>query len=192
MRHPIFIYRDFTSSQHSLHKTAYNKEKSEDDMNNFLKRISLLLLAALMLTSACKANISRNDDGSVTVETSITQQELQELISSSIADPLVQELTVSLQTGYVSVTGTRQRLNDASKTDTLGFRLDLSVNNGQLIASVSNAQIDGIAIDQARVDNWNQTIANRLSNFGGGQRNATLQSVSITPEIVTLTWSATK
>lgn len=161
-------------------------------MNNFSKRISLLLLAALMLTSACKADISRNDDGSVTVETSITQQELQELISSSIADPLVQELTVSLQTGYVSVTGTRQRLNDASKTDTLGFRLDLSVSNGQLIASVSNAQIDGIAIDQARVDNWNQTIANRLSNFGGGQRNATLQSVSITPEIVTLTWNTTK
>ncbi len=161
-------------------------------MNKISIKVSFLLLAALMLTSACKANISRNGDGSATVETSITQQELQEVISSSIADPLVQELTVSLQTGYVSVTGTRQRLNDASKTDTLGFRLDLSVSNGQLIASVSDAQIDGIAIDQARVDNWNQTIANRLSNFGGGQRNATLQSVSITPEIVTLTWNATK
>ena len=161
-------------------------------MNKISKKISFVLLAVLILSSACKANISRNGDGSATVETSITQQELQEVISSSIADPLMQELTASLQPGYISVTGTRQRLNDASKTDTLGFRLDLSVSNGQLIASVSNAQIDGIAIDQARVDNWNQTIANRLSNFGGDQRNATLQSVSITPEIVTLTWNATK
>ena len=161
-------------------------------MNKSIKRITTLLAALLLLTSACKANISRNDDGSVSIETSITQQELQEVISSSIADPLVQELTVSLQTGYVSVTGTRQRLNDASKTDTLGFRLDLSVSNSQLIASVSDAQIDGIAIDQSRVDNWNQTIANRLSNFGSGQRNATLQSVTITPEIVMLTWSVTK
>lgn len=158
-------------------------------MNKISKKVSFLLLAALMLTSACKASISRNGDRSATVETSITQQELQEAISSSLADPLVQELTVTLQPGYISVTGTRQRLNDASKTDTLGFRLDLSMSNGQLIASVSNAQIDGIAIEQSRVDNWNQTIANRISNFGSGHRNANLQSVSITPEIVTLTWN---
>lgn len=158
-------------------------------MKNMIKTTPVLLIALALLTSACKASISRTDDGSVTLETSITQQELQEVISSSIADPLVQELNVSLQTGYVSVTGTRQRLNDASKTDTLGFRLDLSVNNGQLIASVSDAQIDNTPIDQARVDNWNQTIANRLSNFGEGRGNATLQSVTITPQIITLIWS---
>ena len=161
-------------------------------MNQFSKRISTVFLAVLMLTSACKANISRNDDGSVTAETSITQQELQEVISSSIADPLIQELNVSLQTGYISVSGTRQRLNDASKTDTISFRVDLSASNGQLIASVSDAQIDGIAIEQNRVDNWNQTIANRLSNFGGSRGNATLQSVSITPQVVTMTWNVQK
>jgi hypothetical protein len=160
-------------------------------MHKFSKRILLLLIAVLMLTSACKANISRNDDGSVTAETSITQQELQEVISSSIADPLIQQLNVSLQAGYISVSGTRQRLNDPSKIDKISFRVDLSVSNGQLIASVSDAQIDGIAIEQNRVDNWNQTIANRISNFGG-TRNATLQSVSITPQIVTMTWNVQK
>ncbi|MFN8413728.1 MAG: hypothetical protein U0Z26_15200 [Anaerolineales bacterium] len=160
-------------------------------MNQSLKRFSVVLLSIALLTSACKANISRNN-GSLNVETTITQQELQEVISSSIADPLVQELTVTLQTGYISVIGTRQRLNDASKTDTISFRIDLSVSNGQLIASVSNAQIDKQPIDQARVDNWNQTIANRIANFGKGQRNATLQSVSITPQAVTMTWQANK
>ncbi len=158
-------------------------------MNQISKRISILLTALLLLTSACKANVSRNDDGSLTVETVITQQELQEVLSASIADPLIQELNASLQPGYVSVTGTRQRLNDASKTDTLSFRLDLSVNNGQLTASISDAQIDGTAIEQNRVDNWNQTIANRLSNFGGRNENATLQSVSITTENITMTWN---
>ena len=158
-------------------------------MNQISKRISILLTALLLLTSACKANVSRNDDGSLTVETIITQQELQEVLSASIADPLIQELNASLQPGYVSVTGTRQRLNDASKTDTLSFRLDLSVNNGQLTASISDAQIDGTAIEQNRVDNWNQTIANRLSNFGRRNENATLQSVSITTENITMTWN---
>ena len=150
----------------------------------------MLAVAVLLILSACKADLSRNDDGTVTVETSITQEQLQEVISSAIADPLIQDLSVSLQNGYVSVTGTRQRLNDASKTDTMSFRLDLGVSNGELTASISDAQIDGIAIEQNRVDNWNQTIANRIAMIGGGNRNATLQSVSITPEQVTMTWLA--
>jgi hypothetical protein len=86
------------------------------------------------------------------------------------------------------VTGERQRLNDASKTDIMSFRLDLGVSNGELTASVSDAQIDGIAIQQNRVDNWNQTIANRLARIGGTRGNAALQTVSITPAQVTLTW----
>ncbi len=161
-------------------------------MKKISKTISVLLVTLLFLTSACKANIARNDDGSFTVETTITQQELQEAISAAIADPLVQDLQVSLQSGYVSVIGTRQRLNDAGKTDTLSFRLDLSVSNGQIIASVSDAQIDGSSIDQARVDNWNQTIANRLSKIGQRNENNILQSVSVTPEIVTMTWNVVR
>ena len=161
-------------------------------MNKTSRTISILLVALTLLTSACKANVSRNDDGSLAVETTISQQELQEVISSSIADPLVTNVTVSLQQGYVSVSADHQRLNDASKTDTLSFRLDLSVNNGQLIASVTDAQIDGVALEQNRVDNWNQTIANRLSNFGTRSEKTTLQSVSITPEIITMTWNATR
>lgn len=153
-------------------------------------KLFMLAVAVLLILSACKADLSRNDDGTVTVETSITQEQLQEVISSAIADPLIQDLSVSLQNGYVSVTGTRQRLNDASKTDTMSFRLDLGVSNGELTASISDAQIDGIAIEQNRVDNWNQTIANRIAMIGGGNRNATLQSVSITPEQVTMTWLA--
>ncbi len=161
-------------------------------MNKISRTISILLVTLALLTNACKANVSRNDDGSLAVETTISQQELQEVISSSIADPLVTNVTVSLQQGYVSVSADHQRLNDATKTDTLSFRLDLSVSNGQLFASVTDAQIDGVALEQNRVDNWNQTIANRLSNFGKRNEKTTLQSVSITPEIITMTWSATR
>ena len=158
-------------------------------MNKISKTMSALLAALLFLTSACKTNIARNEDGSFTVDTTITQQELQEAISAAIADPLVQDLQVTLQSGYVSVIGTRHRLNDASKTDALSFRLDLSVRNGQLIASVSDAQIDNTPLDQARVDNWNQTISNQMTKIGQRNENNILQSVSITPEIVTMTWN---
>jgi hypothetical protein len=161
-------------------------------MKPFVKRTSILLLAFVFLLSACRANISRNGDGSLTVETSITQQELQAVITSSIADPLVKNVTVSLQSGYINVSGERQRLNDASKTDMFTFRLDLGVNNGQLTSTISNAQLDGKPIEQARVDNWNQTIANRLARIGQKNPNATLQSVSVTTVGVSMTWIVKK
>lgn len=157
-------------------------------MSKVSKGISVSLVIFLFLTSACKASISRNDDGTITLETTITQQELQQVITASIADPLIQELKVTLQSGYVLVTGTRQRLNEPSKSDTLSFRLDLGVSNGQLTSKISAAQIDGVAIEQNRVDLWNQTIANRLTLLGKKNGKSTLQSVSITPEIVTMTW----
>ena len=152
------------------------------------KSILFFLIAFLVLTSACKANISRNNDGSFTVETSINQQELQDVISTSISDPLIKDVTASLQSGYVLVSGERQRLNDASKTDTLTFRLDLSASNGQLTSSISNAQIDGKPIELDRVNNWNQTISNRLSKLGQKNSNSTLQSIRITTDMVTMTW----
>jgi hypothetical protein len=159
-------------------------------MNKIFKPTLLILLA--LIVTACKADIARNDDGSLTVKTEITQEQLQEVITSAIADPLVKDLTVSLQSGYVLVSGERQRLNDAGRTDTLTFRLDLSVSNGQPTATISDAQIDGVAIEQNRVDNWNQTIANRLSNFGGKSEKATLQTISITTESVTMIWNVTR
>jgi hypothetical protein len=151
-----------------------------------IKKILILLIVLTLSLTACNANIERNDDGTFTVETTISQTELQEIISSAIADPLVQDITVTLNSGYITVIGTRQRLNDSSQTDTMSFRLDLGMSNGELTASVSNAQIDNQAIDEARISNWNQTIANRLSNFGGRSENAKLQSVSITADNVTM------
>jgi len=156
------------------------------------KQLSIFLLVFALLLSACRANVSRNNDGSLDVETVITQQELQEAINAAIADPLIKELNASLQPGYVLVSGTRERLNDPSKTDTLSFRLDLGVSNGQLTSTISNATLDGVAIEQNRVDHWNTTIANRIGNIGSKSPNSTLKSVSITPSAVTMTWNVKK
>ncbi|MFN8432950.1 MAG: hypothetical protein U0V18_02970 [Anaerolineales bacterium] len=161
-------------------------------MKQNIKKLSVLAIILMLTLSACKANISRNDDGSLSVETSVTQAQLQEIISSSIADPLIKSLTVTLQQGYVSVIGERERLNNASKTDSMSFRLDLGVSNGELTASISDAQIDGVSIEQNRVDHWNKTIANRIANIGSRNENAQLQSVSITPEQVLMTWTVVR
>ena len=161
-------------------------------MNHIPKRMFALLLAVLLLTSACKTNIARKSDGSFHVETTISQQELQDVISSSLADPLVKNVTVSLQPGYVLVLAERERLNDNTKADTLSFQLDLGVSNSQLTSSIANAQIDGVAVEQNRVDLWNQKVTNRLAILGKKNEKSTLQSISITTAAVTLTWVLTK
>jgi hypothetical protein len=120
-----------------------------------MKKMSLVLsvfVLTAVLLSACQYNVRRNGDGTASVETTISQQEVQDAVSAAIADPLVQNVTVSLQSGYVLVTGERQRLNDNSKTDALSFRLDLGVSDGHLTATLSDALLDGAALDQARVD----------------------------------------
>lgn len=156
------------------------------------QKISISLLVFALLLSACQRNVTRNDDGSVDVETVITQQEIQEAINEGIADPLIQELTVTLQSGYILVSGARQRLNDPSKTDMLSFRLDLGVDNGQLTAAISNAQFDGFTVEQNRLDVWNAAIANRIAALGQKSPNSTLKSVNVTPSAVTMIWTATK
>jgi hypothetical protein len=155
-------------------------------------KISVLLIVFAVLLSACQRNVTRNGDGSVDVETVVTQQELQEAITSSIADPLIQELTVSLQSGYILVSGTRQRLNDPSKTDTLSFRLDLGVSSDHLTSTISDAKFDGFTIEQNRLDLWNTTIANRIERLASKNPNAELKSVNITTSAVTMVWNATR
>jgi hypothetical protein len=151
--------------------------------------IGAISLMALFL-SACKAEVSRNADGTITIETTVSQENLQEVITASIADPLVKEVTVSFQPGYVLVSGERTRLNDNSRTDTLSFRFDMGVDNGQLTTLISDAKLDGIAIEQDRVDLWNERINNRLARQP--QRNTTLQSLLITPETITMAWLVSK
>ncbi len=156
------------------------------------KALSIFLLVFALLLSACQRNVTRNGDGSADVEAIVTQQELQEAVNASIADPLIKELAVTLQSGHILVSGTRERLNDSSKTDTLSFRIDLGVSNGQLTSTISNAQFDGFTIEQNRLELWNTTIANRIAKLGQKSPNSTLKSVNVTTSAVTMTWTVAK
>jgi hypothetical protein len=153
----------------------------------FLKALIVATAACTLLLGACSANVTRNTDGSLSVTSTITGDSLNAEIKSALADPLVQDVTVTLQSGYADVSATRKRL-DSDKLDTLTFRLDLGASGGQLTATVSNAQVDGRAVEADRVAEWNTRIANRLANFSQRRENSTLQSVTITPEGVTMVW----
>jgi hypothetical protein len=133
----------------------------------------LIALAILVgLLSAFEASIVRNEDGAYTLETTISEAEMQAAIRASLADPLIQELNVNLRSDNIMVSGSHKRLY-SDQIDTLSFRLDLGVRSGSLLtATISDALLDGIPVDVDRVALWNERIANRLSNSGG--RNSSL------------------
>ena len=157
-----------------------------------MKKISFLLIALMFLLGACKANISRNADGSLDVETTLSQQELQDAITASIADPLVKDVTVSLQSGYVLVSGSRQRLNDPSKTDSL-----------QLPPGPGREQRSTHGFGLERPTGWKAHRTEPRRQLEPDHRqshrhhwaknpNSTLKSVSITPSAVTMIWTVTR
>ena len=158
-------------------------------MKNKLKLFTLFLLVGMLstLVSGCAANITRNADGSLTIETSMTAESLQAEIQAAIADPLIERLTAQLEPGYINISGTRKRLNN-DQTDTLTFRLDLGVGDGHLTATISNALVDGQAVEANRVALWNERIASRLESFGQRRPNSSLQAVTVTSEAITMTW----
>jgi hypothetical protein len=156
---------------------------------NTKKLVTLLglLVAVAVAGSACSLNIERNPDGSLTVESSMTEASLQAEIEAAIADPLIRDLTADLRNGYVFVSAERQRLG-SEQTDTMTFRLDLGVSDGHLAATISEAQINGLSIEEERVALWNERIATKLERAGQRNPDSTLQAVTISQDAVTMVW----
>ncbi len=152
------------------------------------KIMTLVLLGILALTvSACSINIERNDDGSLTVESSMTEESLQDVLEDAIADPLMRDFTAALHDGYVLVTSERERVM-GDEVDTLTFRLDLGVSKGHLTATVSDAQLNDQPLEEERVAVWNERIAAKLERSGRRNPNSTLQAVTISEDAFTMTW----
>lgn len=151
------------------------------------KQITILtLIAALsILLNACGIDIARNDDGSLNIEATMTEADIQREIKAAIADPLIQDMSIELQDGHILVSAQRKRLK-SDVTDSMSFRLDLGAAEGHLTAAISEAQINNQPIDADRVALWNERTANRLGR--NRNPNSTLQSVTVGDDTLLLIW----
>ena len=148
--------------------------------------INLILLALLVLVfSGCGIDINRNDDGSLTVQATMLEADLQRELKAAIADPLIQDLTVDFEDGQINVTGERRRLK-SDDIDTIRFQLNLGVDDGHLAVAISQALLNDIPIDEQRVALWNERIANRLARAGSRNPNSKLQVVTVGSDSVTM------
>jgi hypothetical protein len=148
--------------------------------------IAALLVSTLVL-SACGLSLERNPDGSLRLETSMTEESLQDEIDWAIADPLITNFETDFRPGYIHVTADRKRVG-SEVIDTMTFRLTLGVADDHLTAVISDVVVDGFPVDDGRVDVWNQTIATRLERAGKQNADSSLQEVVVSDEAVTMVW----
>jgi hypothetical protein len=64
----------------------------------------------------------------------------------------------------------------------------LGVDDGQLTVAFFDVQLNGEAAPDEAVERWSTRIANRLSSYQTNNDRRRLESVTVTPNAVTMVW----
>jgi hypothetical protein len=154
-------------------------------------RILLLALVGVLVLAGCRraeiTNIQRDAAGGVDVTAKLTEAEMNDAIADALAvsNPLLREPKVDLQPGQIVINGKHDK-RDGSGTVSGSLTMTLSIQNGALLAQVTQASIDGVDItSDPRVAELNQRIAERVTRRADREnRQITVKSVSITSDTV--------
>jgi hypothetical protein len=145
------------------------------------------VVAFALVAGACSIDVARNDDGSLQVETVLTEQSLADELTKGVDDPQVNYLTVDMKDGYALVDMERTR-DSGFGIDNVSFRVDLSVGDGHLVVDVTEAEWNGISIPQELVDIWNAELAAQIEADAKKDPDSALVSVSLTETALTMEW----
>ncbi len=146
-----------------------------------------LVLALALAVAACnRVEIERNPEGGATVTLTLTQSDLNTIISEALAaapNPLLRNPQVTLQEGSVLVSGTHER-RDGGGTVSGSFVVTFSIQDGALVAQVSSLNIEGYAVADSELADLNARLAGGMSRRADDGVRFT--SVTVTPQAVTL------
>jgi hypothetical protein len=97
----------------------------------------------------------------------------------AIANPLLRDPKVDLQPGQIVVTGSHEQ-RDGTGSVSGSLTITLSVQNGAILAQVTQVNIDGVDASDARIAAINQRIADRVTRRANREnRQITVKSVTI-------------
>ncbi|MCB9451210.1 MAG: hypothetical protein H6672_07205 [Anaerolineaceae bacterium] len=149
------------------------------------QRLTLFFLAAISL-AACNfgsVSVERNADGTAEVIVSLTESEVNTAIQTvltNMGNPLLRNPSVDLQPGQIVIAGEHDRADGGGRVSGT-VTMTLSVVNGSIQAQVTNATFEGWDVSDARIQEFNQQLAERLSGRARQDNpRATLSSINIT------------
>ncbi len=140
----------------------------------------LVAVAAFaLLAGACSIDVSRNDDGSLQIETVLTEESLANELAKGIDDPNVISMDVDMKNGYALVE-MEAKSEWGDGIDTVSFRVDMFVVDGHLGVNVTEAVWNDIEIPQELTDVWNEELAKELEEGAKEDPDSTLVAVELT------------
>ncbi len=147
-------------------------------------RILLVLLAALALAGCRRGTIQIQPDGSGGANVTVTWTEadvnsaIQDALTAS-GNPLLRNPTVDLQAGQIVVTGERDKV-DGSGTVQGSFMLTLVAQDGAILPTISNLNVDGIAVNDQTVTNLNDRLRDAFNRRANLTRRISVTSITVT------------
>ncbi len=154
------------------------------------KLLLFLLLIGVVALAACRraevTDIQRDPSGGVDVTAELTESDISAAIADALAidNPLLRDPQVDLQPGQIVITGQHDQ-RDGTGTVSGSLTVTLSVQNGAILAQVTQADIEGIDLSDARIATINSRIAERVTRRADREnRQITVQSVTISDTAV--------
>lgn len=165
-----------------------------------MKTRILVLFGVLMLALAgCNRgtveDVQRDPNGGADVTYKLTQSDINTAITDALSarsNPLLRNPTVDLQPGQIVINGEHER-RDGTGTVSGSITMTLTVQNGTLLAQISQANIEGWDATDPRIAEFNQRLTDDFSRRANrDNKQITFTSVSITDDAVELVFNIKK
>lgn len=157
--------------------------------------VIVLVLGSLPLVAcgAGRVEIVRergSDVFNVTVE--LNEDDMAQLVETALSNrnPLLRDPVVDLQDGQVVVAGTHERRDGNGEVDGR-IVIAPTVQDGHLVLTVTEISIDGVDVDDARIQQFNDNLAERIERrLDNRTRELTMTAVSVTDDLLVLMFDA--
>lgn len=144
------------------------------------KTMMLVAVAAFaILAGACSIDVERNADGSLQIETVLTEESLANELARGIDDPNVISMDVDMKDGHALVE-MEAKSEWGDGVDEVSFKVEMFVVDGHLGVDVTEAVWNGIEIPQELTDLWNEELAKELEEGAKEDPDSTLVAVELT------------
>ena len=108
----------------------------------------------------------------------------------NVSNPLLRDPKVDLQPGQIVINGEHDRRDGGGRVSG-SVTMTLSVQNGALLAQITAADIEGLDMSDARIAEFNQRMAERMTARAGRDNPVvTMQSVTITDTDIQFVFTA--
>jgi hypothetical protein len=159
-------------------------------------RIMILFGLLIFALAGCNrgevVDVQRDANGGADVTYRITESDISTAITDALnagGNPLLRNPKVDLQPGQIVVSGDHER-RDGKGTVSGTITITITIQNGTLLAQVTQANIDGWDASDTRIAEFNQRLANdfsRRANRDNKQINFT--SATITDDAIDLVFN---